>query len=125
MAAWLPPQKPVFDKDHSGYSLLVVDNPAVILECIKAPEPPFGQTKQKKDRALVLRLYESLGGHCRTVIHFNAIGGLTLGQQIAGAWETDMLERQKADLHHTGDSITLEFRPFEIKTVLVEFWEKS
>jgi hypothetical protein len=73
----------------------------------------------------VLRLYESLGGHCRAVIRLNSIGGANPGQQIAGVWETDMLERQKADLHHSGDEIPLEFRPFEIKTVLVEFWGKS
>ncbi|MDR0642454.1 MAG: glycosyl hydrolase-related protein [Treponema sp.] len=110
------------ETEPPGYSLLSIDNPAVILECLKAPELPFGLTKKKKDRALTLRLYESLGGHCRAAIHFNSTGENVPGKQISGAWETDMLERQKTNLHHAGNEISLEFRPFEIKTVLVEFW---
>ena len=94
----------------------------MILECLKVPELSFGLTKKKKDRALVLRLYESLGGPGRAPIHFNSVGGNVPGKQISGAWETDMLERQKTNLHHAGNEISLEFRPFEIKTVLVEFW---
>ncbi|MDR0400167.1 MAG: glycosyl hydrolase-related protein [Treponema sp.] len=102
--------------DPSRYSPLTIDNPGVILECLKAPESPFGLTKQKKDRALVLRLYESLGGRSRALLRFNPPGG-----GISGAWETDMLERPRAELSRAGDEIALEFRPFEIKTVLVEF----
>jgi alpha-mannosidase len=117
--------EPAAGKDRSGCSLLSVDNPAVILDCLKAPEPPFGETKQKKDQALVLRLYESLGGHCHAVIRFNPAGELSPGPQLAGAWETDMLERPRTSLRLAGDSIGLEFRPFEIKTVLVEFQGKS
>jgi alpha-mannosidase len=106
---------PSSGEDASGYSLLSIDNPAIILECLKAPEPPFGLTKQKKSRALVLRLYESLGSRGWATVRFNFPA-----PQISGAWETDMLERPRTDLHNSGNEIALEFRPFEIKTVLVE-----
>jgi alpha-mannosidase len=108
--------------ESSEFSLLSIDSPAVILECLKAPEGPFGSTKQKKDRALVLRLYESFGGRARAALRFNPLEGRSdPGGWISGAWETDMLERPQRTLHYSGAEITLEFRPFEIKTVLVEF----
>ncbi|MDR1972582.1 MAG: alpha-mannosidase [Treponema sp.] len=102
------------------FSFLSIDNPAVILECLKAAELPFGLTGQKKSRTVALRLYESLGGHARTTVRFNPVNRESSAGPIAGAWETDMLERGEAALPFTGDGIVLEFRPFEIKTVLVE-----
>jgi alpha-mannosidase len=110
--------------DPSAYSLLSIDNPAIILECLKAPESPFGLTKQKKSRALVFRLYESVGSRGWATVCLNSLGGPGApDKQISGAWETDMLERPGKDLHCSRNEITLEFRPFEIKTVLVEFWD--
>jgi alpha-mannosidase len=108
----------------SAYSLLSIDNPAVILECLKAPEPPFGLTEQKKSRALVFRLYESVGSSGWATVSLSSLGGPgSPDKQIAGVWETDMLERPKKNLNNSRNEITLEFRPFEIKTILVEFWD--
>ncbi|MDR1444832.1 MAG: alpha-mannosidase [Treponema sp.] len=103
----------------ADFSLLAIDNPAVILESLKAPELPFGKTTGKKGPVLVLRLYESAGAHGRAQISF-APGHEAEGI-LHGAWETDMLERQKCSLNPVKNTLCLEFRPFEIKTVLVEF----
>jgi alpha-mannosidase len=102
----------------ADYSFMAIDNPAIILESLKAPEPPFGLTKKKKDSALVLRLYESTGAHAGATLRFAP--GRDNGW-LAAAWETDMLEREKAALPLLQNTLRLNFRPFEIKTVLVEF----
>ncbi|MDR0668523.1 MAG: alpha-mannosidase [Treponema sp.] len=102
-------------------SLLSIDNPAIILESLKAPEPPFGSTGEKGASPLVLRLYESTGAHARTTLRF-APGHDDRGR-LAAAWETDMLEREKTRLDCLHNTLCLEFRPFEIKTVWVKFGE--
>jgi alpha-mannosidase len=89
----------------ASYSLCSVEGEAVIVECVKAPESGGG--------GLALRLYESLGGRARTVLRFS--GPLT------GAEETDMLEENGKALPFAGKELPLEFRPFEIKTLLVKF----
>jgi alpha-mannosidase len=98
----------------ADFSLLSIDNPAVILECLKAPELPFGSTGQKSGKALALRLYESSGGRAKALLRFPA------KEQVAGVWETDMLERKPQALPQAGNELSLEFRPFEIKTLIVE-----
>jgi alpha-mannosidase len=87
------------------YSLCSVEGEAVIVECVKAPE--------SGGSGLALRLYESLGGRARTVLRFSG--------PIAGAEETDMLEENGKAVPFTGRELPLEFRPFEIKTLLVKF----
>jgi alpha-mannosidase len=87
----------------ASYSFCSVEGGAVIVECVKAPESGGG--------GFVLRLYESLGGRARTVLRFSG--------PIAGAEETDMLEENGKALPFTGRELPLEFRPFEIKTLLV------
>jgi alpha-mannosidase len=95
-----------------SYSLMTVENPAVIAECIKAPEPGDGTG----NRRLVLRLYESLGGQASTELIFS--------RKINGAWETDMLERNPKKLRGSRYSLKLDFRAFEIKTLLLEFGDR-
>jgi len=54
-------------------------------------------------------LYESLGGKCKTSLHF--------AYDIVSAAETDMLEDNPKALQVQGKKLDLEFRAFEIKTI--------
>jgi len=90
--------------DVAGQSLCTIEGNAVIVECVKVPE-------NSEDGELVLRLYESLGGRCRTVLRF--------ARKLRAASETDMLEDNPKALSVQGNALALEFRPFEIKTVRV------
>jgi alpha-mannosidase len=92
--------------DGAEYSLYWTEGESVITETIKAPES--GGSRQ-----LVLRLYESLGGPERTILHFN--------RPLASAVVTDMLEENGREIPLAGDELFLEFRAFEIKTVVVTF----
>ena len=90
------------------YSLFSIEGNSVIAETIKAPEPSAGSGGGKK---LVVRLYESLGGPVKTVLHFN--------RPLVSAAETDMLEENPRELPVAGEKLYLEFRAFEIKTIIV------
>ncbi|GHV25353.1 alpha-mannosidase [Spirochaetia bacterium] len=92
------------------YSLCRVDDPAVIIESVKAPEMDAPGTNSKR---LVVRLYESFGGHRNCGLHFS--------RPLASVEETDMLEENGHKADYTGSSIPLGFNPFEIKTLLVRF----
>jgi alpha-mannosidase len=61
----------------------------------------------------VIRLYESLGGRTKTVLRFS--------QELVSAEATDMLEDNPKALAFSGNELALEFRAFEIKTILVSF----
>jgi alpha-mannosidase len=62
-----------------------------------------------------------------TIVRFyeahNARGGVVLrfGRTLASAEETNMLEERIAELPVDGDSIAMDIRPYEIKTVRVRF----
>ncbi|MCL2834958.1 MAG: glycosyl hydrolase-related protein [Treponema sp.] len=88
------------------YSFFSLDGDAVIAESVKGPE-------SDKKKTVVIRLYESLGGRTRTVLHFN--------KNITAAFATDMLEENPKPLKFTGADLPLSFRGFEIKTVMVTF----
>jgi alpha-mannosidase len=93
-------------KGESEYSFFSLDGEAVIAESIKGPEVD-------KKKTVVLRLYESLGGRTRTVLHFN--------RNINQAFITDMLEGNPKPLRFSEKDLPLNFRAFEIKTVMVTF----
>ena len=101
------------DFEHQ-YSFFTLSGGAVIAECVKAPEPETykADSKTGKGKAVVIRLYESLGGAAKTSLRFN--------REIAEAWKTDMLERKEKKLSTRGKELQLEFHAFEIKTLLVE-----
>ncbi|MDR0643599.1 MAG: glycosyl hydrolase-related protein [Treponema sp.] len=101
------PGAPVETDDR--FSLCSPDNQALIIESVKALE---AETEQNRKR-LVVRLYESSGGH-RT-------GSLRFSRPVASVEETDMLEENGRAVRCTGSCIPLAFRPFEIKTLLVSF----
>ncbi|GHT77604.1 alpha-mannosidase [Spirochaetia bacterium] len=100
------PGKAVPANHTTVYSLLSVEGSAVIVESVKAPEHPAAHEER-----LVIRLYESLGGRAAAVLRFS--------QAISGAWATDMLEDNPRQLPFTGAELPLDFRAFEIKTILV------
>jgi alpha-mannosidase len=87
-------------------SLCFLDGEGVIIESVKAPETGDART-------LVLRLYETLGGHRRTTLRFD--------RPIAALYRTDMLEENGGELPFSGNEASLDFGPFEIKTLLVSF----
>ncbi len=93
-------------EDGSGSrSLVTVGAPGVVLETVKAPEAGDAD-------ALVLRLYESLRTRTRCTIRIDL--------PVAKVLETDMRERTLRELHVKEGAVTLDFRPFEIKTLLVK-----
>lgn len=82
-------------------SLLSVDADNVIVEAVKLAEDGSGD--------VIVRLYEAIGTACRA--------GVTVPQGIAAAAETNMLEADPRELDVQDDSVTLEFKAFEVKTL--------
>lgn len=82
-------------------SLFELDAPNVILEALKAAEDGSGD--------VVVRLYEAYRATTRCTLR------TTL--EVAGAWQTNMLEERRGPVAVRDGQIVLRFRPFEIKTV--------
>jgi len=93
--------------ESAEYSLFSTEGRSIVTETIKAPEV------SAEGKRLVIRLYESSGGPAKTVLHFN--------RPLLSAAETDMLEENPRELPVAGKDLPLEFRAFEIKTILVSF----
>lgn len=77
-----------------------LENDAVTLSVLK---------KAEDDDALILRLYEPRGR--RTTAR------LLLADTGRRVYETDLLEREIGEITHRDGAVTLEFGPFEIKTI--------
>jgi alpha-mannosidase len=86
--------------DGGEQALLEIDRPEIILETVKLAEDGKG---------LVLRLYEAKRARVRCRVR--------PALPIASAVETDMLEENPRPLKLRDGELTLEFRPFEIKTI--------
>lgn len=82
-------------------SLLSLDAPNVIVETVKPAEDGSGD--------VIIRLYESMRTATRCT--------LTTAIPAAAAALTDMLEENPVDVPLTNGCISLDFRPFEIKTL--------
>jgi alpha-mannosidase len=82
------------------YSFVEIDSSQIVLEAMKPAED---------GRGLVLRLYECEGGVCQARLKFQ--------QPPARAAIANMLEDVLQDMSITEGGITLDFGPFEIKTV--------
>jgi alpha-mannosidase len=108
IAAETGPENAAVPGKPRAYSLFTVEGNAVIAEAVKVPE-----NSGAGEKSLVIRLYESLGGRTRTVLHFS--------REPAALWETDMLESNPRVLPVSGKDLTLDFRAFEIKTILALF----
>ncbi|MFP3091116.1 glycosyl hydrolase-related protein [Treponema sp. TIM-1] len=96
---------PASGRGSGGYSFFTLDGKAVVVESVKAPEAPA------PTGSIVIRLYESLGGRVETTLRFS--------RELAAAWVTDMLEANPRSLAVSGKTLALDFRGFEIKTLLV------
>ncbi|MFI7383848.1 alpha-mannosidase [Streptomyces sp. NPDC049813] len=81
--------------------LVTVDDPAVTVESVKLAEDRSGD--------VVVRLYESRGGR--------ATATLTASFPVAGADETDLLERPLRPADTSAAGLALSLRPFQILTL--------
>ncbi|MFE3249480.1 alpha-mannosidase [Streptomyces sp. NPDC059209] len=81
--------------------LVALDDPDVVVEAVKLADDRSGD--------VVVRLYESRGGRARTT--------LTAGFPVTAVRETDLLEETLAIRAHTGRSVALTLRPFQILTL--------
>lgn len=92
---------------HGGQavpSLVSIDDLNAVIETIKPCED--------RERAMILRIYESEGGRTNTMLH--------LAFEPTGVWETNMLEEPLRTLE-TAKDIPLTLRPFEIKTLKIAY----
>ncbi|MBE0696489.1 MAG: alpha-mannosidase, partial [Anaerolineaceae bacterium] len=83
-------------------SFLTVDAENVIVEAVK---------KAEDSDAVVIRLYESQNAGAKAKIHF--------GFPVQSAVEVNLMEETIRPLAIQDNSVTLEFLPFEIKTILI------
>ncbi|MEY9962450.1 alpha-mannosidase [Streptacidiphilus sp. MAP12-16] len=81
--------------------LVAVDNPNVVVECVKLADDRSGD--------VIVRLYESCGGRAST--------RLSVGFPVAGAAVTDLLERPTAPSQLHDGTLDLTLRPFQILTL--------
>ena len=81
--------------------LVVVDNPDVVVECVKLADDRSGD--------VVVRLYEARGGR--------AEARLGIGFPLERAEETNLLEKPTGPIPVQGNAIELTLRPFEIRTL--------
>ena len=83
--------------------LFALSHPGVICETVKVAEDIAD--------AYVLRLYEAERNTANCTV---SVG------DVKAAWVTNMLEEKQEQLDVVDGKIKLTFRPFEIKTILVE-----
>ncbi len=92
-------------------SLLQLDTPQVVVEALKpAEESRVDETGATVD--LIVRLYEAGGGAVTCT--------LSSASALQAVQATNMLERDPQPLEHRPHSVTLQFRPFEIKTLRLQ-----
>lgn len=84
------------------YSFLNIDNKYIEVDAVKRSED--GKT-------LVIRCHEYTGGKQKATI--------TLDAKVKGWQESNLMEKPEGD-HFISEAITVEFGPYEVKTVLVE-----
>ncbi|MDR2687751.1 MAG: glycosyl hydrolase-related protein, partial [Oscillospiraceae bacterium] len=83
-----------------SYSLVSADRANIVIETVK---------KAEDSSALVIRMYECWNR--------KTVTNLAFGGKIKRMWECDLMEQNDVPL----DGAALTFRPFEIKTIKVEF----
>lgn len=83
--------------------LFSLSHPGIICETVK--------TAEDDENAYVLRLYEAERNHANCTLAVN---------NAKKAWLTNMLEEKQEQLAIIEGKIKLNFRPFEIKTILIE-----
>jgi alpha-mannosidase len=91
----------IFPGDAGEASIFQLDAPNIILETVKPAEDGTSD--------LILRLYESM--------HTSTICCLATSFPVLQAFQTNMLETDPVPLHTNAGKVSLDFRPFEIKTI--------
>lgn len=93
--------------DTQPWSAFSVSSPAIIIETVKQAE--------EQPRTLLLRLYESHGSTVTT--------DLTTTLPVTDAWQCDLLERKDPNkpAKITSEGILLNFKPFQIVSLLLVF----
>ncbi len=86
----------------TSYTFATVDDTRVIIETVKKAEDGDG---------IVIRLYEAM--------NTRGTATLTLGFEISAAFAVNLVEENPTAVPHTRNTLTFEYRPFEIKTFLV------
>ncbi len=104
-------------ESHAGESaaqsaFVQIDAPNVVVEAVKQAEDSVAGAYD-----LIVRLYESE--------HRSARAKLWFGFPVAAVQEVNLLERPIQPLTVDDDTVTLEFRPFEIKTIAVSFQQSA
>ena len=79
-----------------------------------AAENIMVEVVKKADRSddLVIRMYEFGNRRTKTSLKLNDV--------VKGIWDADMMENRTEMLGENTDSVELTFKPFEIKTILIE-----
>jgi len=90
------------------YSFVQIEPDNVVLTAVK---------KAEDDSALVLRFYEWAGREGDVTLHIPA--------GARSATEADLMERSMADVPLKGGTVTIHTKPYEIKTVKVNFVEHA
>ena len=90
--------------DVINNSLFSVDAENVIIETVKPAEDGNG---------VIIRLYETEGSHAKC--------NIKSGRDISRVYETDMLEYEDNEHTSNENSVTINFKPFEIKTLRFVF----
>jgi alpha-mannosidase len=83
--------------------LIELNSNSIILESLK---------KSEKGDFIILRLYESLGGHKKQMIQF--------GKSIKKVYQCNYLERKDVELEMKGQKVFVDFTPFKIVTLKLE-----
>lgn len=83
--------------------LFSLSHPGIICETVK--------TAEDIENAFVLRLYEAERNNSNCTLEVN---------NVKEAWLTNMLEEKQEQLNIIDGKIKLNFRPFEIKTILIQ-----
>ncbi len=85
-----------------------IDAPNVVIEAVKQAED---------SNAVIVRLYEAEHRAAKATVRF--------GFPVTAAQEVNLVERPLRSLPVYDNSVTLDFRPFEIKTIAVSFQQPA
>lgn len=85
-------------------SLVTIDNPSVIIDTVK---------KAEDGNAVVVRLYEA--GRCSGNAH------VAFGRKVRAVSEINLLEETQKRLKVEDNGVDLHFRPFQLRSLLVQF----
>lgn len=84
--------------------LVTLDDDRVVIEAVKLADDRSGD--------LIIRLYEATGARAKARLH--------AGFTVASVAECDLLEAPSRAIEHSDNTVPMELRPFEIRTLRLE-----